>query len=176
PLPGHAGCVPDFLEQLRQRHLGPAHVDQMTALRRSASVGFGNPVVYAGADGIATCEQTYARRRTDRGGRVEAGETNALGSQAIEVRRANDRVPVTGQIAITEVVSQDDDHVRLARCRRSPHCPQDEKRPESAEGTARVWNQWSHRSLASCAILPMIPPWPSIRSAAGYFNVVVQAW
>jgi hypothetical protein len=46
---------------------------------------------------------------------VEVGEPHALGVEAVEVRRLEDRVAVTGQVAIALVVGDNEDDVRRGR-------------------------------------------------------------
>jgi hypothetical protein len=52
PLPGHERRVSRFPEQLRQRYLGPAQMDQVTALPRRPVAVLHDPVVHAARFGF----------------------------------------------------------------------------------------------------------------------------
>jgi hypothetical protein len=46
---------------------------------------------------------------------VEIGEPDAFGSQAVQVGRLDHRIAVTGQIAVSLIIRDDDHHVGLIR-------------------------------------------------------------
>jgi len=63
------------------------------------------------AEAVDARKQLAPRGRAHRGD-VEVGQTHALGVQRVEVRRLQDRVAVTGEVAVPLVVGDDDDDVR----------------------------------------------------------------
>src|SRR5439155_3306303 len=69
---------------------------------------------HAGADGQSTGEQGSAAGGADTGGDIKIGELHAFTGHSIEVGSANAGMTVTTQIAIAEVVGQDNDDVRRA--------------------------------------------------------------
>ena len=77
---------------------------------------FGNPIVDAEASGGAAGQHTAARGAANGSGSVGIGEFHALGGELVEVRRLDDRVAEAGEVAIAEIVTEDDDDVlRLLR-------------------------------------------------------------
>lgn len=73
----------------------------------------GDPIVDTGSIGRASGEQSGARRRAHRGGGVEMGAAPALGCEFIDVGRFYFLMPEAGEIAVAQVIRQEDDYVRL---------------------------------------------------------------
>ena len=67
---------------------------------------------HAAAHGITAGQQRRAAGRADFRRRVEIGKPHALRRHPIQIRRANDRVPVAAEITPAEIVGVDDDDVR----------------------------------------------------------------
>ena len=65
----------------------PVGLDERSAPRRQ------HAGLQPRAEAVAAREQAVARRRADRVGRVGVGEADALGGQAVEVRRGDLRLP-----------------------------------------------------------------------------------
>ena len=80
--------------------------------------------------------QSYATRGADRGRRVELGEAHALQSHAVKVRRADGGVTVTTQVAIAEVIGEDDDKVRFIGFSGTEGQPQASGRQRGCERSA----------------------------------------
>ncbi len=70
---------------------------------------------HAGVAGVAPGHEHGARGRADRRAGVEVGEAQALGGQPVEVRRANELLAVGADVAVAEVVGEDEDDVRPRR-------------------------------------------------------------
>ncbi len=105
------------LQRLGDRHLG---------LRQSASVIRENDLIAKpGANRITARQQSGARRRAEVRGGIKVGEQRALPHHPVEVRGAHALAPHRGDVAVTEVVAQNDDEVRPPPCRaplaREPH-------------------------------------------------------
>ena len=66
---------------------------------------------HAAANGQPAGEQRGAAGRADARGDVEIGEAHALAGHAVEVGRADARMAVATQVAVAQVVGQDDDQV-----------------------------------------------------------------
>ena len=91
-------------------------------------------VAHAAADRVAAGEQGGPAGRADLGGGVEIGEPHPFGGHAVEVGRADARMPVAAQVAPAEIIRQDDDDVgpgRLPLGRLQPRgctqCEQEQK-------------------------------------------------
>ena len=56
-------------------------------------------------------EQSVARRRADRGGRVRVGEFSSFRSQAVDMRSAHFGRAVATQVAVAEVIGEYEDNV-----------------------------------------------------------------
>ena len=108
PLADGPGGVAAFLEQFGQRHFA---VRQMP--RRAIAQHAKLFVAHAAADRIPSGQQRRAAGRADFGRRVEIGEPHPLGRHAIQVRRADAGMPVAAQIAVAQVVGQDENDVRM---------------------------------------------------------------
>ena len=65
--------------------------------------------------GIPPRQQGGTRGTAERCGRVEVGESQALGGHPIQVRGPDRRRAVDAKVAVTEVVGEDQDEVRLFR-------------------------------------------------------------
>src|SRR6476646_7146000 len=66
---------------------------------------------HAAADRQSAGKQGSSARRTQRSRDVGAGVLLALGGHAVQVRRANGRMPVTTQVPVAQIVGKDDDKV-----------------------------------------------------------------
>src|SRR5438128_3078689 len=64
--------------------------------------------------GMQTSHQSAPGRRANRSAGVALGETHALRSQTINIRRVYHFLPVASEVAVTEVVSQYENDVRFA--------------------------------------------------------------
>ena len=62
-------------------------------------------------------QQRRARRRILGTARVKAREADAFSGEPVEIRSFDLRLAVTAQIAIAEIVGQDEDDARTTRCR-----------------------------------------------------------
>ena len=81
-------------------------------VRAEADAGArGNPVADAGTVGVAAGHETGAGRRADGEGRVAVGELDAVGGEAVEVGGLNRRVGEAREVAVAEVVAEEDDDV-----------------------------------------------------------------
>ena len=105
PLADDGGRVTLLFQQFRQRPL--VGVQPMIVPRKQDASDS-----HALRD--ASGHQRGASRRADRGD-VEAGELRPFLRHAIEVRRADIRCAVTPEIAVTQIIRQNDDDVRLLR-------------------------------------------------------------
>ena len=63
---------------------------------------------------IAAREQSIARRRTDRPGRMRVGEPYAVAGEPVHVRRLDLRRTVASDVAVAKIIREDDNDVRLA--------------------------------------------------------------
>jgi hypothetical protein len=112
PLADEAGAITGRLEQTRQQHgVG----------RQVAPTVFGVSTDHSGdADGVGILsrEQRGARRRADRAVRVKVVEPHPVADQCVDVGRFEVGRAVAGEIAVAQIVDEDDDDVRTV-CRRS---------------------------------------------------------
>jgi hypothetical protein len=76
------------------------------------ALAFQDGVGDAVAEFVTAGHQRRARRRAGRAD-VEVGEANALIVKAVEVRCLQNRITVTGQVAITLVIRQEKNNIRL---------------------------------------------------------------
>ena len=121
PLAAMAGRVARALEQSRQRDLARAQVRD-TAL--------GDPGVDAVSKRRAPREQRRARRTADGAGGVTLRQPHALLRERVEVRRLDDRMAVAREVAVAEVVGEEEDEVGLRGERKTGK----EERRENGEG------------------------------------------
>ena len=63
-------------------------------------------------EGVFTGDEIVARRRAYCRGRVAIRETTSLGSQKIYIRRFYVSGSVAANVAVAQIVSENDDHVR----------------------------------------------------------------
>ena len=133
PLAHHPGRVTRLAQRLGQGHLGgrqPGHrgfaaldrvgraeardpgTDATRDLALQVVVAGLDRVGDAGAQGIATGEQTRARRGAARVARIDLGEARTLSGEFVETWRREESVPVGTEVAIAEVVGHDHDDVR----------------------------------------------------------------
>ena len=146
PFAHHGGAVALRLERFGERDL----------LRRQAGLAVGTEhVAHPRADGVAAREEGCAGGGAGRGGRVELGEAHAFGGHLVEVRRANRRVAVARQVAVAEIVGEEDDEVGAAGRFSGAGHPgrggagsdedQRHQKEEAAQGSGRPWHQ--HRGV-----------------------------
>lgn len=76
----------------------------------------GNPVGEVKTRGVLTGQDAGTRGRADGTTGVGVGETDALGSEAIDIRRIDETVAVGAQIAPAQVVHQDEQDVPGSLC------------------------------------------------------------
>ena len=108
PLAEARGRIPGLAQHPRESE--PPFLDQA----RAADTGEDAP--HPGAEGHAAGEQAVARRRADGGRAVRVGEEHPLRGEAIEVRRRDLALGVVAaDVAVAEVVGEDDDDVRVPR-------------------------------------------------------------
>ena len=110
PICRTARCVARSLQHVGHGHLvGPqAHFGLAIAAD-------------GGVAGVLAGHEAAARRRADGAAGVGLGEAHALGGQAVQVRREDVLLAVAAEVAVAEVVGQDEDDVgarRLSRARR----------------------------------------------------------
>src|SRR5688500_11806309 len=74
-------------------------------------------VGHAGANGIADGEESGAAGGADFSGAVKIGEAHALGGHAIKIWRADGGVAVATEVAVAQIVREDDDDVWTRRGR-----------------------------------------------------------
>ncbi len=110
PLADHAGGIAGLLEQRRHRD-APRFDDQRRDARQDARALLA-PGVLAGHKGVA-------RRRADRRRRVRVGEPQPLRGKPIDVRRLDLRRAIAAEVAIADIVGQNEEDIRL-RHRRFP--------------------------------------------------------
>ena len=125
PLAAMAGRVARALEQSRQGDFTRAQVRD-TAL--------GEPRVDAVAKRRAAREQGRARRTAHGAGGVALREPHALVRERVEVRCLDDGMAVAGEVAIAEVVGEEEDEVRLRRERKTGNEERREKGKREEEG------------------------------------------
>ena len=110
PLADAGGGVALGLESLGQRDLVGRQPAGGVGEQHAARCRWHMPA----ADRQPAGEQRRPARRADLGRRVELREPHALGGHAVEVRRADGRVAVAAEVAVAEVVGEDDDDVGRA--------------------------------------------------------------
>ena len=67
-----------------------------------------NPIVNPRPIRTATGEQAYARRRADRSGGIKVGEADPTLGHPVQVGSLDLRMPVAGQIPVTQVVAKNE--------------------------------------------------------------------
>ena len=114
PLADHAGGIAGAVKELGQRDFRRRQ-SQLGVL--AAEIG-GGVRRHAAAKRIATRHQRSARRCAERRRRIELREPRAFRGHPVEIRRLELRMPKARQVAVTEVVGQQDDDVgRMVGCR-----------------------------------------------------------
>ena len=102
PLADHAGRIARVVQQRRDGRFGLRQ--PFGTVREVHAPLAGQPV----ADRQPAGQQRRPRRRADRGGDVAAGELRPFGRHAVQLRRADRRMPEAAEVAIAEVVAEDD--------------------------------------------------------------------
>ena len=106
PLPQHAGAVSRFFQYFRHGHV----------FRQQ---GHGGVPPDAPLAGVESGHQGGAGRGAERTACVALGEAHSFGGQPIDVRRWDFLLPVAAEVAITEIIRQDKNDVRLSWLRGS---------------------------------------------------------
>ena len=83
--------------------------------------------------GVLAGHEAAARRRADGAAGVGLGEAHALGRQAVEVGRLDALLAVAAEVAVAEVVGQDEDDVGLG----AGACTGAAAAPETARNSRR---------------------------------------
>ncbi len=116
PLADERGRVP-----ARLQHLGEGHFVERQARRRGVHEDAGSALgagvewlvaIDAGANRQTARQERGATGRAHRRSRIEVRPALALGAHPVEMWRSDIRVPVTREIAVAEIVSQDHDDVQ----------------------------------------------------------------
>ncbi len=122
PFANHPGSVTCAPEQLGQRDFG-GRQSQFGVLAAEIRSGVGSQ---AAAERITARHKRSASRRAKWRGRIKVSEARALPGHAVEVRGFEGGMPVAGQVAVPEVIGEDDDYVGMVRgpigCQRSGGC------------------------------------------------------
>ena len=108
PFADQSGGVAGVLQRLGQGHFGGGQAAGGDGAEDAELI-----VGHAGADGVASGHESGAARGADLGGGIELREAQAFGGHTIQIRRLDRRVAVAAEVAVAEVVGQDDDDVRL---------------------------------------------------------------
>ena len=82
-------------------------------------LAFGLDFLVAADRGVAVVlarHERASRRRADRRAGVGLGEPHALGREPVDVRRLDELLPETAEVAVAEVIREDEDDVGPVRC------------------------------------------------------------
>ncbi len=109
PLAEDRRGVAARLEDFGQRNFVRMQADRLHRLQHLPAAVV---LVQAHAARIAASEQCGSRRRADAAGRVAACEPHAFAGQAVDMRRAMQPRAEAADIAVAEVVAENDDEVR----------------------------------------------------------------
>ena len=155
PLPDHHRRVTTFLEDFGERDLVGAEAARRVGEEHSPLRG-----AHAGPDRVATREERGAARSADRRGRVELREAHALRGHPVELGRANRRMPVAAEVAVAQVIREEDHEVgrhlpgedrapaeddREDECERAALPHRGDLRvptPRAPSGSPRGWSPW----------------------------------
>ena len=108
PLAHAGGGVTVFLEDLRHR--------DGAGRQRELALGLDLPVGTNGAvAGVLAEHERRAARGAHGGPAVTLGEARALLGHAVQVGRLDELLPVAADVALGEVIAEDEDDVRFAR-------------------------------------------------------------
>ena len=135
PLADERGGVAGLLQ-----HAGHGHVARRQRLCRV--VARAGIAAHAGVTHVPAGHEHAARRRADSRPGVELREADPLGRQPIEVRRLDDPLPVRTEIAVAEVVGQDEDDVRPRRGLRGRTCGGQRSQARPQQGRFHVRRPW----------------------------------
>lgn len=149
PLPEQPGRIAQRLQRFAQRQLLVGNPDVVGWPRHIED--------QVETNGIPSGQQPSARRGADIGAGVEAVQPHTLGAHPIEVRRANQGRTIDPEVAIAEIVSQDDDNIlgsrRRLRHRRPPSAaPQGRDERHAAPGPP---HRLAHRAHGGHADVPV---------------------
>ena len=103
PFADASGEITRVVEQ-RSHRLAPLIDEQRI-------VGPDGPMTGPGPPAIATCHQVVSARRADGGRRVRGREAHAFARKPIDVRCLDLCRPITAEIAVTQIVGQNEDDV-----------------------------------------------------------------
>ena len=92
-------------------HVGDGELIRVNNEPRSNWQGSPNAFTVIRPNGVFSGQQRIARRRTNSRGRMCIGKLPSLRRQLINVRRLNLSCAITTQVAVTKVVSKDENHV-----------------------------------------------------------------
>ncbi len=104
PLAEESGRVAGVAEEVSDRPL--ARAQRLDVDPVPAGVAADAHVAH-----VAAGHEDGARRRADRRARVEVGEAEALGREAVDARRADELLAVGAHVSVAEVVGDDEDDV-----------------------------------------------------------------
>ena len=121
--------VPDPLEQRGQGGMFGRQADSRVGRCQRLFQPQREPVL------IAARDQRQARRGADRGVRVRLQKTDAVGGDAIDVRRVEIGTSVARDVGVPEIVRHDEDDVR-PRCGLTEHVFEARRQSERAERRA----------------------------------------
>ena len=110
---------------------------------------------------VAAGHQAGARGAAIRPADVAAGEAHAVPGQRIDVRRGNLRVALAAQLAVAEVVGDDDEDVRALCLGRGRRRRQDE--PSAGQGGEQAGQVSFHTDACvriGCSFTNKASPWP----------------
>ena len=109
-------------------------------------------------------EQTVAGGRADRGRRMRVGEPHPLARQPVEMRRGHFRLRVVAaDVAVAEVVREDDEDVRIARVGGEGGGQQDSRQRQNSEPLLHE----AERMVHGCSSrTPVFSPWSCVTSAS----------
>ena len=102
PFSDHHGPVPVFLQRFSDQRF----------LERQPVSRIRPEIMREVADRVAAREQAAPGRRADRRGHIEGGQADSFVGHAVELRRADGRIPVTAQVSVSQVVGEQHDDVR----------------------------------------------------------------
>jgi hypothetical protein len=108
--------------------------------------------------GILARHETIARRRANRAARVEVSKSDTFRGKLIDVRRFDPGLAVTAEIAVPQIIGQNEDNVRMAgsgarylsQRTRTATSNQQQRQPKSAKSTQRI----PFRHSLQCGELP----------------------
>ena len=104
---------------------------------------------------ITSREQSIARRRTDRRGRMRVGEPHAVAGEPVKVRRLDLRRTVASDVAVAKIIREDDDDVRLAGFTISG-VQRGQRRQQQGGEEPQGWVSWLFLVLSFVSSVPVV--------------------